>query len=86
MTEYILRLFVIVPFVGGLAWCSLWLWKRSQFGGLMRQQAARRVEIVETLTLGTSGKLAVVKFSGRQLLVAASRQGITLISESAADA
>jgi hypothetical protein len=37
------------------------------------------------LTMGTSGKLAVVAFGGKTLLVAASRQGISLIAESDGD-
>ena len=32
MFEYILRLLILLPLVGGMAWGSLWLWKRVQMG------------------------------------------------------
>ena len=32
MFEYILRLLILLPIVGGMAWGSLWLWKRVQMG------------------------------------------------------
>jgi flagellar protein FliO/FliZ len=82
MTEYFLRLLVLVPLVGGMAWGSLWLWKRVQIGLPTRQNIDRPARIVDVLTLGTAGKLAVVVFGGKTLLVAASRQGITLIADS----
>jgi flagellar protein FliO/FliZ len=85
MTEYFLRLLLLVPLVGGLAWGSLWLWKRVQLGLPAHRPADRAAQLVEVLTLGTTGKLAVVKFGGKTLLVAASRQGIALIAESDGD-
>lgn len=85
MTEYFLRLLILVPLVGGIAWGSLWLWKRLQIGLPQRQNPDRPVRIVDVLTMGTAGKLAVVAFGGKTLLVATSRQGITLIAESDGD-
>jgi flagellar protein FliO/FliZ len=85
MTEYFLRLLVLVPLVGGLAWGSLWLWKRVQIGLPIHRTVDRPAQIVDILTLGTAGKLAVVKFGGKTLLVAASRQGISLVAESDGD-
>lgn len=85
MTEYFLRLLIFVPLVGGLAWGSLWLWKRAQLGLPARRPNDRTAQVVEILTLGTSGKLAVVRFGGKTLLVAASRNGISLIADSDGD-
>ncbi len=82
MTEYFLRLLILVPLVGGLAWGSLWLWKRVQLGLPAHRPADRPARIVDVLTLGTSGKLTVIEFGGKTLLVAASRQGVSLIAES----
>lgn len=82
MTEYFLRLFVVLPLVGGLAWGSLWLWKRFQLGLPAQRAVEKPARLVDVLTLGTAGKLAVVDFDGRLLLVAASRQGISLVAES----
>jgi flagellar protein FliO/FliZ len=85
MAEYFLRLFILVPLVGGLAWGSLWIWKRVQLGLPAHRPAERPARVIDVVTLGTSGKLAVVAFDGRMLLVAASRQGIALIAESQGD-
>jgi len=82
MTEYFLRLFLVLPLVGGLAWGSLWLWKRLQLGLPVQRSVEKPARLVDVLTLGTAGKLAVVEFDGRMLLVAASRQGISLVAES----
>lgn len=81
MTEYLLRLLLLIPLVGGMAWGSLWLWKRVQLGLPSRAPVDRPARIVDVLTMGTAGRLAVVEFGGRTLLVAASRQGISLIAD-----
>ena len=48
MLEYILRLLILLPLVGGMAWGSLWLWKRVQMGVPLTGGAkrARAVEMV----------------------------------------
>ena len=85
MAEYFLRLLILVPLVGALAWGSLWLWKRVQLGLPAQRPVNRPAHIVDVLTLGTAGKLAVVAFGDRTLLVAASRSGVSLIAEQHAD-
>jgi flagellar protein FliO/FliZ len=85
MAEYFLRLLVFIPLIGGLAWGSLWLWKRVQLGLPAHRPAARPARVIDVITMGTSGKLAVVEFAGRTLLVAASRQGISLLAEGEGD-
>jgi flagellar protein FliO/FliZ len=82
MTAYILRLLVMLPLVGGLAFGSLWLWRRVQ-PGVAAGQAERKLKLVETLGVGTTDRLAVVEFSGRQLLLAISRGRIELLTEAA---
>jgi flagellar protein FliO/FliZ len=81
MLEYILRLFILVPMVGALAWGSLWMWKRVQAGLPQAGNSSQPVRVTGSLSLGTSGKLAVVEFAGRELLVAVSRNGISLIAD-----
>jgi flagellar protein FliO/FliZ len=81
MGEYILRLFILLPLVGGLAYASLWLWRRTQLG-LPQRSSTRAVRILDVLPLGQNGKMAVIVFGGRELLVAVSRNQITLIAES----
>lgn len=81
MFEYILRLFILVPLVGGLAWGSLWLWRRVQLGLPVQGATSKPARMIDVLPMGTSGKLAVVEFGGRELLIAVSRTQISLIAE-----
>ena len=83
MWAYILKLVILIPLVGGLAFGSLWLWRRVQ-PGMAFTQRARMVKLVDAIPLGATGKLAVVDFAGKRLLLAVSRTGVTLISETAA--
>ena len=86
MWAYILKLVILIPLVGGLAYGSLWLWRRVQ-PGMAFTQRARLVKLVDAIPLGATGKLAVVDFAGKRLLLAVSRTGVTLVSETeAADA
>ena len=83
MWWYILKLIVIIPIVGALAYGSLWLWRRVQ-PGMAFTQRERMVKLVDAIPLGATGKLAVVDFGGRRLLLAVSRTGVTLVSETEA--
>jgi flagellar protein FliO/FliZ len=80
MTDYILRLIVLVPLVAGLAFLALWLWRKVQPGMALRQRD-RMVTIVDALPLGATGRLAVVEFSGKRLLLAVARGQVQLLSE-----
>lgn len=83
MLEYILRLLILLPIVGGMAWGSLWLWKRVQMGVPLGSSAKqdRPVDLVGVLPLGPGSKLAVVEFAGQQILIAVSRNGITRLAD-----
>lgn len=87
MFEYILRLFILVPLVGAMAWGSLWLWRRAQLGlptipGLsLPNRGERRARVIDVVPLGTGSKIAVVEFGDKELLVAVSRTQISLLSE-----
>jgi len=85
MTEYVLRLLVLVPLVGAAAWGMLWLWQRVQRGLPVRPISDRPARIVDVLTMGTSGRLVVVAFREKTLLIAAGRQGISLVATSDGD-
>lgn len=80
MTEYILRLLILLPLVAGMAWGALYLWKRLG-GGFLPQARARRLRVVDAVPLGTMGRLALVEFDDRALLLSVSRSGITLLTE-----
>lgn len=81
MFEYILRLFILVPMVGGLAWVSLWLWRKAQMGLPMQGASVRAAQMIDVVPLGPGSKLAVVSFGGRDVLIAVTRTQITLIAE-----
>jgi flagellar protein FliO/FliZ len=80
MLAYILKLVVLLPLIGGMAFGALWLWRRVQ-PGMAFAQREKAVRLVDAIPLGTSGRLAVVDFAGKRLLVAVSRTGIQLVSE-----
>lgn len=79
MTEYFLRLLFLIPLVGGLAFGALWLWRKAQPGMGGNAQRERLVKVVDAVPLGTSGRLAVVEFEGKRMLLAVSRTGVTRV-------
>ena len=87
MVEYILRLFILIPLVGAMAWGSLWLWRRAQLGipvipGFsLGAKAERRAQLLDVIPLGTGSRMVVVDFGDRELLVAVTRNQISLLSE-----
>lgn len=84
--EYFGRLLLILPLIGGMAWGSLWLWKKLQIGLPLNTQAARTVRVVDAVSLGGNGRLLVVEFGNDTILVGASRSGISLLASRKEDA
>ena len=80
MTWYFIKLLVLLPLVGAMAYGALWLWRRYQ-PGLIGAQGDRAVKLLEMLPMGTAGKLAVVEFDGKRLLVSVTRGRIEKIAE-----
>ncbi len=78
---YFLKLLILLPLVAGMAYAALWLWRKYQPGMIGAGQRDRLVKIVEVLPMGTLGKLAVVEFEGKRLLLAVSRGKIEKIAE-----
>lgn len=84
MLDYLLRLLLLVPLVGGLAYGSLWLWKRLQ-PGIAIGNRQRALKIVDAIPMGATGRLAVVEFANRHILISVSRGRIEKIAEAPAD-
>ncbi len=88
LLEYILRLALLLPLLGGLIWGSLWLTRYLQtrmvrpLGG--GGAGGRHLELIETSLIGPGMKLAVVRFHDREILLAASRQGLVRLAEAPA--
>lgn len=78
--EYFGRLLLILPLVGGMAWGSLWLWKKLQIGLPMNAASTRAVRVVDAVSLGSNGRLLVVEFGQNTLLLGASRSGISILA------
>ena len=84
MIWYLLKLLVLLPLIGGLAWASLKLAQRMQARFGVAQNATKSVRIIETTMLSPTLKLAVIEFHGREILVSASRTGLTRLAEAPA--
>ncbi|WP_336959602.1 flagellar biosynthetic protein FliO [Sphingobium aquiterrae] len=81
MLWYFLKLVILLPLVGGLAFGALWLWRKYQPGMIGAGQGDRALKLVEALPMGTFGKLAVVEFEGQRLLISVTRNRIEKIAE-----
>ncbi|MFT3964468.1 MAG: flagellar biosynthetic protein FliO [Sphingobium sp.] len=81
MFWYFVKLLILLPMVGGMAFGALWLWRKYQ-PGLMAAQGDRAVKVVDAVPLGNYGKLAVVEFQGKTLLLSVTRGRIERIAES----
>ncbi|HEX4849077.1 MAG TPA: flagellar biosynthetic protein FliO [Novosphingobium sp.] len=84
MIWYLIKLIVLLPLIGAAAWGTLKLAQRLQARIAGSQSAARSVRIIETTMLSPTLKLAVIEFHGREILVSASRQGLTRLAEAPA--
>lgn len=80
MLWYFIKLAVMLPMVAGMAYGALWLWRKYQ-PGMMGAQNERAIKVVETMPMGTFGKLAVVEFDGQRLLISVTRGQIEKIAE-----
>jgi flagellar protein FliO/FliZ len=81
MFWYFVKLLILLPMIGGMAFAALWLWRKYQ-PGLMQGQVNRAVKVIDAVPLGNFGKLAVVEFHGRTLLLSVTRGRIERIAES----
>jgi flagellar protein FliO/FliZ len=83
MGWYVVKLLVLLPLIGLLAWGCLKLAAKLQ----ARANAGagpKSVRIIETTMLSPTLKLAVIEFHGREILVSASRNGLTRLAEAPA--
>jgi flagellar protein FliO/FliZ len=84
MLWYILKLIILLPLIGLLAWGCLKLAQKMQEKAGARGGGSKSVRIVETTMLSPTLKLAVIEFHGREILVSASRNGLTRLAEAPA--
>ncbi|MBA4162048.1 MAG: flagellar biogenesis protein [Novosphingobium sp.] len=84
MIWYVIKLIVILPLIAALAWGCLKLAQKLQGKLGVSPAGTKSVRIIETTMLSPTLKLAVIEFHGREILVSASRQGLTRLAEAPA--
>jgi flagellar protein FliO/FliZ len=77
--SYFLNLGVMLLLVIGLAVGSLWLWRKMQPG--LAGDRERAIRVVDAMPMGATGRLAVVEFADKRLLIAISRGKIEKLAE-----
>ena len=83
MLWYVLKLLVLLPLIGLLAWGSLKFAQKMQ-AKVTGAAGSKRVRIIETVMLSPTRRLSVIEFRGREILVASSRTGLTRLAEAPA--
>lgn len=81
MTYYIIKLIIMLPLMAGMIFGALWLYRKYQ-PGLTSIGPDRELRLCETLSMGTSGKLAVVEFAGEKILLSVTRGRIEPLARS----
>ncbi|WOE74773.1 FliO/MopB family protein [Alterisphingorhabdus coralli] len=84
MTYYILKLVIMLPIMAVMIYAALWTYRKYQ-PGLSSHVQKRELKLVETMPMGTSGKLAVVEFAGQKILLSATRGNIQHIASADLD-
>jgi flagellar protein FliO/FliZ len=86
--DYLLRLAIMLPLICAMIVGGLWLAKRYNLGGLSARAGSGRsvARLTETVVLSPGIRLAVVDFADKRLLLAVTKQGANLLSETAAPA
>jgi len=79
LLPYFLQLILMLVLVIGLAVGSLLLWRKVQPG--ISGDRERAIRVVDALPIGATGRLAVVEFADKRLLIAVSRGRIELLAE-----
>lgn len=83
MIEYLLRLALLLPLLGGLIYGSLWLtrWAQNRLNGAPGAASGRQLQLVETSLIAPGMKLVVVRFHDREILLGCTRQGMVRLGE-----
>ncbi len=84
MFWYIVKLLFLLPLIGLMIWGTLKLAQRMQGTLGSPQGGDKAVRIVETTMLSPTMRLVVINFHGREILVSASRAGLTRLAEAPA--
>lgn len=80
LLPYVLQLILMLALVIGLAIGSLLLWRKLQ-PGLAGAARNRAIRVVDAMPMGATGRLAVIEFADKRLLIAVSRGRIEKLAE-----
>ncbi|MEM8918314.1 MAG: flagellar biosynthetic protein FliO [Pseudomonadota bacterium] len=84
MTYYIVKLLIILPLMAGLIYGALWLYRKYQ-PGVAQAPNDRELKCIESLPMGTAGKLSIIDFAGQKVLISVTRSQITHLATAAAN-
>jgi flagellar protein FliO/FliZ len=79
MTEYILRLMILMPLMCAGIYGSLYLTKKIQSRSL--KAGARDLAILSVLPVGQGAKLATVQFGPQVLLISIGKNGVACLAQ-----
>ncbi|MBB5686445.1 FliO/MopB family protein [Sphingobium boeckii] len=80
MFDYVVRMLILLPLVAGMAVGALWLWRKVG-PDLTVNRRVRHLNVIDAIPMGTAGRLALVEFGERRLLLSVTRGRIDLIAE-----
>lgn len=83
MTWYVVKLVVMLPLIGLAIWGCMKLAQKVQ-ARVGMNASAKSVRVLETTMLSPTLRLAVIEFHGREILVSASRTGLTRLADAPA--
>ncbi|MDZ7588398.1 MAG: flagellar biosynthetic protein FliO [Parasphingorhabdus sp.] len=84
MTLYLIKLLILLPLFGAMIVGGLWLYRKYQ-PALTNARANRLLQVREVLPMGAAGKLMVVSFDGRNILLGITRGRIARIDAAISD-
>ena len=74
--QYLLSFALVI----GLLLGSLWMLRKMQSGGVLRQAGAKRLKVVETLSIGPRQKISLIQLDGQDVLLGVTAQSITALN------
>ncbi len=80
IAEFLVRLVGGLALTGALIVATLAMWKRGGKGLSFLKPKVAGLAVTDAVALGQAGKLAVVRFGDRELLVAMTRSGTELLA------
>ena len=78
--QYLLSFALVI----GLLLGSLWMLRKLQSGNGLRPSGAKRLKVVETLSIGPRQKISLIQIDGQDVLVGITAQSITALNVPAA--